>query len=212
MSHRIPLMNPLVPDTNTPTSPGNFVDLTSAGTCHEVMPALDLKYRTPMWGRPIKSKVISLLGHPPATTTKGKGSDKPCATPVNNLGSTGTGMDAKRLRPKADQAVSSVSAMPALVNNYNSLLKRRLRQWAILALVYFSGLMFWQSFDNVARQRSRASEACRMRISTHCKNSTGTIYMATKPGILDLVTRSGPDDAHLTWHLERDMIAETTPR
>jgi hypothetical protein len=37
------------------------------------------------------------------------------------------GMDAKQLRPKADQAVSSVSAAPSLVNSINLLLKRRLR-------------------------------------------------------------------------------------
>ena len=35
-------------------------------------------------------------------------------------------MDAKRLRPKADQAVSLVSAALALVGNIDSLVKRKL--------------------------------------------------------------------------------------
>ena len=43
-------------------------------------------------------------------------------------------MDAKQLRPKADQAVSLVSAVPALVSNIDLLLKRKLSA-AIEALV-----------------------------------------------------------------------------
>ncbi len=116
------------------------------------------------------------------------------------------GADAKQLRPKADQAVSSVSAALALAVNIDSLLKRRLRQRVKLALVYFSGLMFWQSFDNVYCQRSCASEACRIRTSMHRKNSTGTISSSTRPGILDLIMSSDPDDAHLTWHSERHCL------
>jgi hypothetical protein len=44
------------------------------------------------------------------------------------------GTEAKQLGPKADQAVSPVSAAPALVDNLNSLLKGKLRA-SIKALV-----------------------------------------------------------------------------
>jgi hypothetical protein len=47
------------------------------------------------------------------------------------------GTDAKQLRPKADKAVSLVSAAPALVGNIDSLFKRKLRAsrlWAFLSL------------------------------------------------------------------------------
>ncbi len=113
--------------------------------------------------------------------------------------------DTKRLRPKADQVLSSVSAAPSLVNSINLLLKRRLKQQSILVLVYFSGLVFWRSFDNVSHQRSCVPYACRMHTSTHRENSTGTISTATRPGILGRVTSSCPDDAYLTWCLERGI-------
>ena len=62
------------------------------------------------------------------------------------------GTDAKRLRPKADQAVSSVSAAPALVDRINSLLKRRLR--ARVALVISSGSCLLASSLEVAHHIS----------------------------------------------------------
>jgi hypothetical protein len=60
------------------------------------------------------------------------------------------GTGAKQLRPKADQAVSSVSAVPALVNNIRlaAQLKGRLSLQEG-ALVYFSNLMFWQSSERL---------------------------------------------------------------
>ncbi len=114
------------------------------------------------------------------------------------------GTDAKQLRPKADQVVSSVSAALSLVNSIDLLLKRRLRPRVILTLVYFSSLVFWRSFDIVAHQRSCVPYACQMRTSMHHENSTGTISMATRPGVLDSVTSLCPDDVHLTWRLEKN--------
>ena len=62
------------------------------------------------------------------------------------------GTDAKRLRPKADQAVSSVSAAPALVDRINSLLRRRLR--ASVALIISSGSCLLASSLEVAHHIS----------------------------------------------------------
>ena len=52
------------------------------------------------------------------------------------------GTDAKRLRPKADQAVSSVSAAPALVDEYRPPLNQKETELVSEALVYFSDLVF----------------------------------------------------------------------
>jgi hypothetical protein len=56
-----------------------------------------------------------------------------------------TGMDAKQVRSKADQVVSSVSAAPTLVNNIklSAPSKRRLSLQEE-ALVDFSSLVFWR--------------------------------------------------------------------
>ena len=58
----------------------------------------------------------------------------------------------KQSRPKADQAVSSVSVAPALVDRINSLLKKRLR--ASVALVISSVLCLLARSLEVAHQIS----------------------------------------------------------
>ena len=63
------------------------------------------------------------------------------------------GTDAKRLRPKADQAVSSVSAAPALVDEYRPPLNQRETELVSEALVYFSDLVFWRSSEHSAHQK-----------------------------------------------------------
>jgi hypothetical protein len=111
------------------------------------------------------------------------------------------GMDAKQLRPKADQAVSSVSAAPALVHNIRlaAQLKGRLSckrwLWSISPTLCFGGHL-----RNSARQKI----SC---ISWHqiCILDTYRIP-ATRSGVLDLVTGPFPLDAHLTCCLERHQL------
>ncbi len=70
------------------------------------------------------------------------------------------GMDAKQVRPKADQAVSSVSAALALVDNIDSLLLRKTEQMSdigfglflrprILAVIWQGGISCIRRLPNV---------------------------------------------------------------
>jgi hypothetical protein len=73
------------------------------------------------------------------------------------------GMDAKQSRPKADQAVSSVSTAPALVDNIRlaGQLKGSLSLQE-MALVYFSDLFcFGGHLKGIAQQRSCASDGAK---------------------------------------------------
>jgi hypothetical protein len=86
------------------------------------------------------------------------------------------GMDAKQSRPKADQAVSSVSAAPALVDRINLLLKRRLRQ-QLVALVISSGLCLLACSLGVAHQRSRASDEQPEYVPWVCTGEVGVEWL-----------------------------------
>ncbi len=78
------------------------------------------------------------------------------------------GMDAKQLRPKADQAVSSVSAALALVDDIGvaAQLKGRLSSqgwlWSISPTLCFGGHL-----KVIARQRSCASVAAKYALSRY---------------------------------------------
>ncbi len=93
------------------------------------------------------------------------------------------GMDAKRLRPKADQAVSSVSAAPALVNEYCPPLNQRKTELVRVALVYFLDLVFWRSSEipHTSKDLVRQMAPNTYWVDTYRK-------LATRSGILDLVT------------------------
>jgi hypothetical protein len=102
------------------------------------------------------------------------------------------GTDAKRSRPKADQAVSSVSPAPALVDNIRlaAQLKGSLSSWE-MALVYFSNLVFRQSSERHCTAKILCVRWCQIRILDMYCNPT------TRSGILDLVT--GPVLLMPTW-------------
>jgi hypothetical protein len=108
------------------------------------------------------------------------------------------GTDAKQLRPKADQAVSSVSAALALVDNIRlaARLKGRLSckrwLWSISPTSCFGSHL-----RNSARQKITCVSWRQIRIlDTYC-------ISATRSGVLDLVMGPFPLDAHLTCRLER---------
>ena len=74
------------------------------------------------------------------------------------------GTDAKRLRPKADQAVSSVSAAPALVDEYRPPLNQRETELVRVALVYFSDLVFRRSSERPCTPEGLVRQCRRIRI------------------------------------------------
>ncbi len=70
------------------------------------------------------------------------------------------GTDAKRVRPKADQAVSSVSAAPALVDYIDSLLLRKTEQMSDVGYGLFLrprvSAVIWQGGTSCVRRLPNA--------------------------------------------------------
>ena len=86
------------------------------------------------------------------------------------------------MRPKADQAVSSVSAAPALVDEYRPPLNQKETELVSVALAYFSDLVFWRSSEKLRTPKDLVRQ---LPPNTYLVDTYHSLATATRSGVLE---------------------------